>query len=226
MFRRNAPPTLSACMRWSLLLLAGALWLIPEPVAAQAGTYWTTNYYDVSGSSLREIRRSMRRNRPSRVEREGLTEWSLRARCGVAPLQGAYRCAGFNTTVVIRLTLPRWSAPAGTPDSVKDAWDHYITALMEHELGHAQFALSSAGELHRRVKEMGTDPSPDGLLARVEALVAQTTDEFKQREREYDRLTNHGLERGVMLAFTEETGNDDRGVDQGHHSRRHGWRGW
>ena len=79
----------------TLVICAGEL-----TQAAAQGTYWRTNYYDVTGSSLREIRRSIASNRPKQVERDGLTEWRVTMRYSSAPFQGAYRCAGFNTTLI------------------------------------------------------------------------------------------------------------------------------
>jgi len=177
--------------------------LQPRQAVAQRGAYWSTNYYGVSGSSIREIRQSIRHNRPARVDRDALTECNVRTRFSVSPFQGEYRCAGFTATVTIRMTLPRWTAPEGAPDSVREAWERYSTALIQHEVGHAQFALSQATELHRRVKELGTSSDPDSLSVRVQAMVQQTGQEFREREREYDRLTNHGIEQGVTLALTE-----------------------
>ena len=189
---------------WALILVLLSGGLVTTPAHGQGAVQWRTNYYDVSGSSIREIRRSMRRNRPPQVELDALTEWSLRARCSPSPFQGAYRCAGFNTTLAIRITLPRWTPPEGASDFVKEAWGSYITALTEHELGHAQFALSAAAELHRQVREMGTYPSPEAVQSQVQSLVMSITEEFKQREEEYDRLTNHGVDHGVVLAIGDE----------------------
>lgn len=177
--------------------------LSPEPLAAGNHTRWITNYYDVTGSTIREIRRSIMRDRPAVVDREALTGWNVRSRYSVARFQGAYRCGGFTTTTTIRMVLPRWTPPEGVADSVREEWERYITALTKHEQGHAQFALSTAGELNRRVAEVGTEPNPVSLKSRVDGIIAQTIQEFHQREREYDRLTRHGLEQGAVLAAVE-----------------------
>jgi len=194
----------------------GFLFFLLWSLEAGAGNYtrWVTNYYTVTGSTLREIQKSIRRNRPAHVDREAVTQWNVRSRFSAAKWQGEYRCGGFTTTTTIRITLPRWTPPEGVDAAVREAWQRYITALEAHELGHAQFALSMAAELHRRVRAMGTDPDPRGLTTRVEALIRQTTEEFKQREREFDRLTNHGLEQGARLAAVYESAEERRPLDQ------------
>lgn len=188
--------------RFTRVLLCGAAqFLCVQMVLAGSDAHWTTNYYKVTGSTLHEIRRSMKRNRPAHVEREALTEWTIRTRFGVVKFQDKYRCGGFTTTTIIRMTLPQWTAPEGVSESVRTEWERYLDALKNHELGHAQFALSTAGQLHRRVATMGLDSDPDNLKARVEQLVSETVRAFREREREYDRLTDHGLRQGAQLSF-------------------------
>lgn len=185
---------------WLWGVLVTCLVVLPGAVSAGNYTQCTTNYYTVTGSTIREIRRSMSRNRPARVDRDALTEWTIRSHFGSVRFQGEYRCGGFTTTTTIRITLPRWKPPENVSQSVTDQWTRYITALTQHEHGHAQFALTAAGEMHRRVAEVGTAPDPAQLKSRVDSVLVQTTDEFRNRERAYDQLTNHGLKQGAALA--------------------------
>jgi len=182
---------------WGLFIFT---FLLPPALNAANNARWTTNYYSVSGSTIREIKRSMTCNRPAQVSREGLTEWNIRWRFAPAKLQGNYRCSGFTTTTTIRITLPRWTPPAGVSDSVKQEWDRYIILLKQHEAGHGQIAMAAAGELHRRAGEIGTSPDPDALKSTVDNLMLETLREFHERDREYDRLTNHGVDQGATLA--------------------------
>jgi predicted secreted Zn-dependent protease len=141
----------------------------------------------------------MHRSRPAKVTRDALTQWNIRSRFGTASLQGEYRCSGFTTTTTVRMTLPRWIPPEGVSDSVKREWERYIRVLKQHEAGHGQMALAAEAELHRRVAAVGTDTDPDRLKSTVEDLVRRTLREFQERDREYDRLTRHGLEQGAAL---------------------------
>lgn len=202
---------------WRVLALLGLL--LPASLAAGNHTRWTTNYYSVTGSTLREIQRSMMHNRPANVDREALTEWSVRAKFSVAKFQGGYRCGGFTTTTTIRMILPRWTAPEGVPESVRHEWERFINALKQHEQGHALFALTTAGQINRRVAEVGIEPDPESLKSRVDGIVAQTIQESREREREYDRLTRHGVEQGAVLAG-DRGGAEGRSVRRGHRSWR------
>lgn len=192
-----------------VLLRPGVLW-------AEHSVHCSTNYYPITGSTLREMQEAIRRNRPAHVDREALTEWNVRVRFGVVGFQDAYRCGGFTTLTTIRITLPRWTPPEGVSESVSGAWDRYIKALRGHEEGHARFALAAAAEMHRRVAALGTESDPTSLKWRVDGIVVETLEEFHKREREYDRLTGHGLEQGATLA----AGRDGSGLESESPARR------
>lgn len=196
--------------------LAVGFWLLIQPASAVAANqaHWSTNYYEVTGASLKEIQKSIARKKPGKVIRHALTEWNVSTRFAAAKLQGQYRCSGFTTTTTIRITLPRWSPPEDAPDEVIEAWKQYIENLREHEAGHGQIAEAAARELHRRVAELGTEPHPDQLTSKVESLVQETLSEFKDHDRTYDRLTNHGMTQGAVLSR--------HGKRRGHSEKRNG----
>lgn len=223
--RHNAPRRLPGSRLW--VAVAVCVFLLPEALEATNHARWTTNYYNVTGSTIHEIRRSMLRNRPSKVTRDALTEWDIRTRFGTGRLQGGYRCSGFTTTTTIRMTLPRWTPPEAVSDSVKQEWERYLAVLSQHEAGHGQIAMATAGELHRRVAGVGIHPDPDGLKSTVKTLVVQTLQEFRERDREYDRLTRHGLEQGATLGSRDGladsgsfSGGARRTRERGHRGRR------
>jgi predicted secreted Zn-dependent protease len=168
---------------------------------AQGGTTWRTNYYTVTGATLQEIRESIQRARPwrDRHDHVAVTDWNIRARSTVVPFQGEFRCSGFNTLTIIRITMPRWTPPEGVADQVKAEWERYESALLAHEVGHGHFALAAAAEMHRRVRALGNGPDAEGLRQQAQQTVAQVMEEFQRREQEYDRLTRHGAEQGASF---------------------------
>jgi predicted secreted Zn-dependent protease len=171
----------------------GLTLLSSVPLAASQ-VHWTTNHYHVEGSTFRDIRKSIAHRRPPRVKRDALTEWNVRVRFAPARIRGEYRCSGFTTITSIRITVPRWRPTADTPEHVVTEWTAYHQRLMEHEVGHGRIAEAAAREMHRRVAAIGTLPDPDQVHSAVERIVRQTLEEYREREREYDRLTRHGME--------------------------------
>jgi predicted secreted Zn-dependent protease len=97
------------------------------------------------------------------------------------------------------MTLPQWTPPEDVSDPVREAWQRYISALEAHERGHAQIAQASVAELHRRVAAIGLAENPLSLRAEVERVVETTLQEFRERDRNYDELTDHGIKQGATL---------------------------
>lgn len=173
----------------------------PVSAPAQNTVVWSTNYYVVTGATLDEIRQSIQRARPWRHQNDhvGWTEWWVRARWSTAPFHGAHRPSGFTTLTTIRITLPRWHPPKDVAEEIRDEWERYLAALLEHEAGHGRMATAAAAEMHRRVRALGPLPDGHALSQQVDRLVEEVLSEYRERDREYDRLTGHGRTQGVTL---------------------------
>lgn len=187
---------------WVCAVVTACLLLLPLLVQGQSTVQWKTNYYTVTGETLPEIRRSLARARSwmGSSEREGRTDWRIRHKFSVSSSGGVCRCRSFSTHTSITLTLPRWTPSATTAQPVIEEWERYLAALTAHEMGHAQFALATTRELHQRIKTIGEDSSCANLRARINALINSTTEEYKAKEKDFDRRTNHGIEQGVVLS--------------------------
>src|SRR6185436_11382350 len=100
----------SACAAGILLFLVN---LVALTASAQNTVQWTTNYYTVTGSNLREVHHSLRRERPwrDRLKVDGLTEWRVEWRFNVTASENGCRLTGFGTKTIILTTLPRWNPP-------------------------------------------------------------------------------------------------------------------
>lgn len=185
-----------------LIALILALTAMMFPVAAwgQNSVQWKTNYYTVGGSTLREIRQSIDRARPwkGKGDFDGLTVWQIRWQTTLTPTRDECRFT-FSTQTSIAITLPRWLAPTNAPATVRGAWQRYIKALEQHEIGHGQFALAAAAEMHQRARNVDADPDCENVRRTLNTLARSVTEEYRQKEREYDQRTGHGLKQGVVL---------------------------
>ena len=186
-------------MRFVLIAIVATL--LSGAVCAQTSVEWTTNYYNVSGTTVAEIHQSLRQNRPWRDNsgHHALTSWRVTWNFYVGNSDRGCRMTSFSTRSTINITLPRWIAPTNAPQEVLQAWQRYITALGQHEAGHAQFALAAAAEMHKRVKEIPEGGDCNGLRANINGLGQGILADYKNREKEYDRRTNHGITQGATL---------------------------
>jgi len=153
---------------------------------------WSTNYYSVTGASFREIRQSIAAARPWKDPFDGITKWTVNWKF---TLRDGPRGCSLNTlvtTTTITTTLPRWNTPPDATAELRQQWSRYFVALAEHEAGHARIALAAADEVRRRGPTLGTRDSCEGLTQTINQELGKVLDDYRGREKEYDRRTEHG----------------------------------
>lgn len=153
----------------------------------------TMVYYDVNAATLAEIRTDMRRQGPRLQGRTwaAVTRWRYAWRWqyddrGIA-------CEIRNVRVQLRATIefPRWR-PTAEPDSATlNWWQAMNTGLAEHERGHAQLAMKTAGEIVRRLEGLRGGPC-DALGMQANTVARNLLDQANRQQEEYDRRTQHG----------------------------------
>ncbi|MBI3413832.1 MAG: DUF922 domain-containing protein [Verrucomicrobia bacterium] len=162
---------------------------------------WTTNYYSVSGDTLLAIQDSLHAGRPwkDKSALDGSTEWQVDWRFKLRRSEDGCQIQQFTTTTTIVITLPRWTTWTNAAPGVRQAWTRYIAALGQHEAGHAKIGLAAAAELRKQVKELGEDQPCETLKETVDALGQRVVTEFKGKDKEYDRVSQHGATQGARL---------------------------
>lgn len=120
-------------------------------------------------------------------------DWQHAGTCGD---QG---CAPGQVTVIltIQYVLPRWDAPANVDPELAAEWVRFESALVAHEAGHGDLAISCAWRIGEAQAALPPAPDEDnlGYALRVtaEGILAACRDE----QRAYENETNHGRTQGV-----------------------------
>lgn len=189
-FSETAPPVNS---RFSRSLGLATLLIFTGVATARTQTVqWTTNFYAVTGSDFRAIRRSIDTARPWPDPFDGDTRWSVTWRFNSTENAGGCALSGVSTTVKITITMPRWTPPPEVLPEVKDRWTRYYTNLLAHETGHARLALAAAAEVRQRLGETPAQTNCDQLKRVTNERAEKVVDDYRAREKEYDRRTDHG----------------------------------
>ena len=169
-----------------------ALALFPLAAAAQNSIVWTTNYYSVTGANLREIRQSITAARPWKDSFDGDTRWTVKWNFKLSETANGCACACASTATKIVTTLPRWKPAPETAPEAKEQWAQYLTSLTQHEAGHARFALAAAAEVGKSISATGPQRDCDALQRSIDQRANRVVDDYRVREQEYDRRTEHG----------------------------------
>lgn len=201
----NSPQEVSCCRlkriaHFGFLLLAGWIGSATCTAALDALTI-TTNHYLVTGSTLREIRQSINQMRPggAKARTDALTTWNIKWQTQVSPVGGEYRLTSFSTTTTIIITMPSWKAPTNAAPQVMKKWLSYYSALQKHEVNHSKTGTQAAEALRKRIGEVGSDPDRTRLQQRIQQLADAVIAEFRKRDADYDRETDHGRKDGANL---------------------------
>jgi len=185
----------------ALAIACFAFALEPVRAPAQSNVVRKTNYYAMTGSSIRHIQESLRQARPwnDKSRHDGATEWHVQWHANFGSGGGECYCNNFVTSTTILITLPRWIAPTNTPATVRETWVKYLRALEQHEAGHADMAIAAAAEMHKRIKEIGSLEDCEALRKKVQTECQAILDSYRAREKEYDEQTRHGATQGATL---------------------------
>jgi predicted secreted Zn-dependent protease len=178
----------------SLLWLRAFLLLFAVGVSAHAqnSVSISTNFYAASGSNFREIRRSIEQARPWKDNFDGDTRWEINWKYTTTQGPGGCTPSGFSTTTKIVVTLPRWTPPPDVLSEVKTQWTRYFTNLAQHEAGHARLGLAAAAEVQKQIAGVGTQADCAQLRQLINDRANAVVADYRRREVEYDKRTDHG----------------------------------
>jgi predicted secreted Zn-dependent protease len=163
-------------------------------------------YYDVSGTTASELKSStdlmgpLKRAEDGTGRAAGNTVWNVRWRWQLQSSSAQKSCAltSFDTSVEIVMTLPHWAGRvAGT--ALADRWDRYLEALTTHERGHADNGIHAARAIQSEIAAFPPAPTCPQLGEAIKARATAILDAHRDQDREYDRLTQHGVTQGVVF---------------------------
>jgi predicted secreted Zn-dependent protease len=152
------------------------------------------HYYDVSAATLAEIRRAMMVQGPRADGRSwtAVTRWRYAWTFQYDNRGTVCHIRDVKVRLQTVIEFPRWN-PTAEPDSaLMEWWQQMNAGLAEHERGHAQLAMETAGEI---VKSL------DGMMGgRCDVLGQQAgltgrrlIDAGNRKQVEYDAATRHGV---------------------------------
>ena len=126
-------------------------------------------YYDISGSTKRELLKQLKRKGPNGYW--AYSKWSI---------QPGSAC---RVKLKLDYTMPRWKNRKGASKKLQKSWNKMIINLKRHEEGHGNFAIKAAKHL-TSVKCKGAKEVYRNL---------------KKQNKDYDRKTRHGIRQGVKF---------------------------
>lgn len=170
---------------------------IPPPVVTER-----YEYYDVTGSSEKELRCQMTQNGCTwndGKKYDSVTSWNWKWDYGYNAAPRACSADSFTVTVEIIFRYPRWVRAGEVPRSLVEKWDDYLKKLSAHENVHRDMAVDAATELSRAVAGLPPASSCKDLDRAVRALAGERMKKLNAEEQRYDAATSHGITQGAVF---------------------------
>jgi predicted secreted Zn-dependent protease len=177
--------------------------LISPNVYATPKINTTTEYYEITGSSVKELRKQM--NKFGVREQDGKrfdarTEWLVHwtymfHRAGMVCMIG-----GVKATLDIKYLMPKWTNASSASEKLQEKWNRYYAALQKHEEGHAEIARQAADEIEKSLGKMRGGANCPGLGEEANKIGNAILDDYRKKEKDYDRQTKHGKTQGAVFS--------------------------
>lgn len=177
-----------------LLLLA-----LSSPALAQVEEQLEYEYYTADADAYATLREALAATTPIRPGGKifhGHARWHINWRFRWKKRDGQCYISRVNTRLRGTITLPELE---GGTAKQRRAFDRYLGALEEHELGHYAFGQEAAEKIDEAIADMDTMGSCEALEAAANRLGHRILARYVRDDKRYDRDTDHGRTQGARL---------------------------
>ncbi len=182
--------------------------MIPGSAAAEpnyvVNVYESTQYYDIEGSTARELLDEMNSKGPKRPFGPGAafgqTEWRISWYVQAETSKDACALASADINVELAYMMPRWSGSPRATGKLRKTWEAFLASLWVHEKGHGEIARRGAVAIGEQLMAAPQQSSCDALRESLSAIGEQLiTDVIKPAQKKYDKLTKDGQTQRTRL---------------------------
>ena len=181
------PPYATSGMAVVILILC---LVCPPPAFAEPEIAVQKTYYQVSGTTAAQIRKSLNRNSPVRQQGQSFdayTRWDVDWRLRWAyDADGTCRPNMVSTLVRIHYTLPGLQGIDSLAPDLAGRWKRYMSELVAHEEGHAKMGIEAAREIEQQLSALGQRSSCEQLDAEAKFLARDIINRYSLLDDQYD----------------------------------------
>ena len=161
-----------------------------------------TSFYAVSGNDSSSIHRSIQLNGP--VGKNGkryhaVTKWNTQWSYRWIETGSLCRLTRVDVDLDVEYLLPELTSINSKPERLKKNWEKYFQALFKHEQQHKNYGVQAANELEKELLSIKDQQTCTMLEALLASTARKVLDKYDRIEKEFDRVTNHGLNQGIKL---------------------------
>jgi predicted secreted Zn-dependent protease len=155
--------------------------------------------YPVRARTLLEADAQIAAHADAHHDATAWTSWSLSWRHETAPDVAGCRVRRPRLRLKLTVTTPRLLHPRRLPADQRATWDRYLEALVVHEQGHVDLAVTGAERLLASLRAL----PPAATCSEVQRAAHKTADlqiaATEAEQEAWDKLTDHGRLQGATL---------------------------
>lgn len=178
-------------------LLVTTTLFLPISVTGRPVITSTMTTYNIYGATAVEIRKSLNSNSPisiGNIPYDAFTKWHVTWNFSYQHnIDGCY-VTNAATAVHIEMTMPWLRTPI--QGKVKQQWERYIRALLQHEHGHRDIGIAAANKIERELLLMKYSDC-NRFEKKGHDMAHRIIDRYLKKEQNYDRTTQHGKTDGA-----------------------------
>lgn len=154
-------------------------------------------FYNIEGQTMADLYKQMQKLGPVGFDGTkgfGLTEW--RVQWGIQFRFNQHKvCTQFKTRVTgaIKFTMPQWTGYSEASLKTKKEWDDFYKKLQIHEDGHALHGASALKEVSQLNPKPNSSATCESIQKDFSAKTSQIIKKYNQKDIDYDRKTQHGI---------------------------------
>lgn len=159
------------------------------------------NHYFVTPEKGETLREAMRRESPIRQNGKryfGQTEWTVSPIYRTEIRRSLCYITDVNVHLKVKFTLPKLHMD-NIEDSIQDNFELFYQALTEHEKGHQELGREAAESIYHYLSNLVPHFQCQKLTDDARLAINTRIQEYKQRNQEYDRLTQFGATQGAVI---------------------------
>lgn len=202
---RNLHCTAARRSRWSGVasaLCAASLLTVALATHAEINERLDYTDYPVQGEHRGLLGPALDENSPIRHDGttyHAYTTWLVIWRYSWrAQPDGSCRIDQVATDLHSTITLPRLDG--GSPQ-LRERFERYLRALREHERGHYQIGRQAAQAIDQALQSMPPMADCQRLAKAANKLASRTIAQFRNEDRTYDLISEHGRLQGARLDY-------------------------
>lgn len=175
-------------------LVSTTMLLAAASLHAQPEVKVDYRFYTVSPQTYEDLKKELDANSPIRMGdrvAHGHTRINLQWRPIMMPSATGCTVSRIDADLGLRYTLPQL-ALAQPDEELSARFAESYEILHAHELGHGHLAIEAAREIDRQLVGMSAEGSCAELEQQAIAVAGEIYKHYKEKELEYDRVTDHG----------------------------------